>query len=57
MEKAFFDKTVLKEQDVKAFCRPYIREDVQFCVRLAVANYDDEKILENLKKIDIPVLI
>ena len=56
LEKAFFDKTALQEQDVRAFCRPYSREEVQFCVRLAVANYDEGKVAEQIKALHIPIL-
>lgn len=56
LEKAFFDKTTLQEQDVRAFCRPYSREEVQLCVRLAVANYEESKLAEQLQALHIPIL-
>ena len=55
-EKAFFDKTALRDSYIAAFCRPYENPEVQYSVRAAVVNFDDTETLRLLDKLYIPIL-
>ena len=56
IEKAFFDKTALQEQDVRAYCKPYTRTEVQECVQMTVANFEDNKVAGQLGALELPIL-
>ncbi len=55
-EKAFFDKTALRDSYIKAFCHPYENPDVQYSVRAAIANFDDSNAIRLLDNIYKPIL-
>ena len=56
IEKAFFDKTALQEQDVRTYCKPYTRTEVQECVQMTVANFEDNKVAGQLGALELPIL-
>lgn len=56
LENAYFDRTIINDQDVKILTRPFERTDVQECVRASIANFDDSAILRGLDQLDMPIL-
>lgn len=57
LKRQLLDQTMLTDRDVEEFCRPYTRNGVRMCTRLATVNYLEEDLESALPAVACPVLV
>lgn len=57
LKRQLLDQTMLTDRDIEEFCRPYTRNGVRICTRLATVNYLEEDLESALPAVACPVLV